>query len=101
MVHFTILTNGGVPMTDRELQHLSRSELLELLIAQMEENALLKLQLKSAMAQLEHKNIEILKAGSLAEAALKLNGIFQAADAAAKQYLDNVRRLADEGKLEL
>ena len=88
-------------MTDRELQHLSRTELLELLIAQMEENALLKLQLKSAMAQLEHKNIEILKAGSLAEAALELNGIFQAADAAAKQYLDNVRRLADEGKLEL
>ena len=88
-------------MTDRELQHLSRSELLELLIAQMEENALLKLQLKSAMAQLEHKNIQILKAGSLAEAALELNGIFQAADAAAKQYLDNVRRLADEGKLEL
>lgn len=88
-------------MTDRELQHLSRSELLELLIEQMEENALLKLQLKSAMAQLEHKNIQILKAGSLAEAALELNGIFQAADAAAKQYLDNVRRLADEGKLEL
>lgn len=87
-------------MTDRELQRLSRTELLELLIAQMEENALLKLQLKSAMAQLEHKNIEILKAGSLAEAALELNGIFQAADAAAKQYLDNVRRLADEGKLE-
>lgn len=87
-------------MTDRELQHLSRSELLELLIAQMEENALLKLQLKSAMAQLEHKNIDILKAGSLAEAALHLNHIFEAADAAAKQYLDNVRRLAGEGKLE-
>lgn len=88
-------------MTDRELQHLSRAELLELLIAQMEENALLKLQLKSAMAQLEHKNIEILKAGSLAEAALELNRVFEAADAAARQYLDNVRRLADEGKLEL
>jgi len=87
-------------MTDRELQHLSRSELLELLIAQMEENALLKLQLKSAMAQLEHKNIEILKAGSLAEAALRLNQVFEAADAAARQYLDNVRRLAEEGKLE-
>lgn len=87
-------------MTDRELQRLSRSELLELLIAQMEENALLKLQLKSAMAQLEHKNIEILKAGSLAEAALRLNQVFEAADAAARQYLDNVRRLAEEGKLE-
>lgn len=87
-------------MTDKELQHLSRAELLELLIEQMEENALLKLQLKSAMAQLEHKNIQILKAGSLAEAALQLNGIFEAADAAAKQYLDNVRRLAEEGKIE-
>lgn len=87
-------------MTDRELQHLSRTELLELLIEQMEENALLKLQLKSAMAQLEYKNIQILKAGSLAEAALQLNHVFEAADAAAKQYLDNVRRLADEGTLE-
>ncbi len=52
------------------------------------------------MAQLEHKNIEILKAGSLAEAALRLNQVFEAADAAARQYLDNVRRLAEEGKLE-
>lgn len=87
-------------MTDRELQHLSRAELLELLIAQTEENALLKLQLKSAMAQLENKNIQILKAGSLAEAALQLNQVFEAADAAAKQYLDNVRRLAADNKLE-
>lgn len=87
-------------MTDKELQHLSRTELLELLIEQMEENALLKLQLKSAMAQLEHKNIQILKAGTLAEAAVQLSGIFEAADAAAKQYLDNVRRLADKGLLE-
>lgn len=88
-------------MTDRELQQLSRAELLELLIDQMEENKLLKLQLNSVMAQLEHKNIQILKAGSLAEAALHLNHVFEAADAAAKQYLDNVRRLSEEGKLEV
>ena len=36
-------------------------------------------------------------AGSLAEAALKLNDVFEAADRAAQQYLENVRRMAEEG----
>lgn len=31
-----------------------------------------------------------------AEAALKLNGIFEAADKAARQYLENIRRQAPE-----
>lgn len=39
-------------MTDKELQRLSRTQLLELLMEQMEENRLLKLQLASTMAQL-------------------------------------------------
>ena len=35
-------------MTDKELKHLSRSELLEMLIAQMEENEKLKIDLEKA-----------------------------------------------------
>lgn len=48
------------------------------------------------------KEIELTEAGSIAEAALKLNGIFEAAQEAADQYLMNVRKLSeaqrDEGK---
>ena len=58
-------------MTDKELRRLSRSELLEMLIAQTEENSQLKIRLEQAEAQLRDRRIEIDKAGSLAEAALQ------------------------------
>ena len=46
-------------MTDKELRRLSRSELLEMLIAQTEENSQLKIRLKQAEAQLRDRRIEI------------------------------------------
>ena len=83
-------------MTDKELRCLSRSELLEMLIAQTEENSQLKIRLEQAEAQLRDRRIEIDKAGSLAEAALSLNGVFQAAEAAAQQYLENIQRISGQ-----
>lgn len=83
-------------MTDKELRRLSRSELLEMLIAQTEENDRLKIRLEQAEAQLRDRRIVIDKAGSIAEAALALNGIFQAAEAAAQQYLENIQRISGQ-----
>ena len=83
-------------MTDKELRRLSRSELLEMLIAQTEENSQLKIRLEQAEAQLRDRRIEIDKAGSLAEAALSLNGVFQAAEAAAQHYLENIQRISSQ-----
>lgn len=40
---------------------------------------------------MNERKIAITTSGSLAEAALKLNGIFEAADQAAAQYLDSLR----------
>ena len=34
--------------------------------------------------------------GSITEASLQLNGVFEAAQKACEQYLENVQRLADE-----
>ncbi len=83
-------------MTDKELKRLSRAELLEILLALVEENKKLKTCLEEAQSQLNNRQIMINKAGSIAEAALQLNGVFQAADAAAAQYLENIRRLGGE-----
>ena len=83
-------------MTDKELRRLSRSELLEMLIAQVEENDQLKNRLELAEAQLRDRKIAINNAGSLAEAALSLNGVFQAAEAAAQQYLENIERISSQ-----
>ena len=83
-------------MTDKELRRLSRRELLEMLIAQKAENEQLKTRLEQAEAQLRDRRIAIDKAGSLAEAALSLNGVFQAAEAAAQQYLENIQRISGQ-----
>lgn len=83
-------------MTDQELRKLSRADLLELLLEQSKENERLREQLKQAQEQLASRKIEIDNAGSIAEAALQLNGVFEAAEKAAAQYLENVRRLAEE-----
>lgn len=81
-------------MTDKELKKLNRAELLELLIEQMKENKRLQSELAAANERLEAHDIAIDEAGSIAEASLKLNGVFQAAQAAAAQYLENIRALS-------
>ena len=83
-------------MTDKELRRLSRGELLEMLLAKTEENEKLKTDLERAEKQLTDRNIAIHEAGSIAEAALALNGIFQAAEGAAQQYLENIQRLSSQ-----
>ena len=82
-------------MTDKELKKLKRIELLEMLIEQSKENEELKRQLEEANKKLESRDIMIKQSGSIAEAALKLNGVFEAAEKAAKQYLENVKRISD------
>lgn len=81
-------------MTEKELKRLSRSELLEMLIGQMEENERLKTALEQARKKAESRQIAIDRAGSIAEAALALNSVFDAAEEAAAQYLENIRRLS-------
>lgn len=76
-------------MATRELKRLSRKQLLQLLIAQMEEN-------RDLRRKLENRQLIMENTGTLAEAALKLSGIFEAADAAAQIYLESVERIALE-----
>lgn len=83
-------------MTDRELKRLSRAELLELLLAQTEENEKLKKQIAQMRAQLEDRRILLDEAGSIAEAAMRLSGVFEAAETAAARYLENIKRLSGE-----
>ena len=81
-------------MTEKELRGLSRAELLELLIAQSKQNQLLQQQLDEATAKLEARELTINNAGSIAEASLQLSGVFEAAQAASEQYLQNIQRLS-------
>ncbi len=83
-------------MSKREWKKLSRGDLLELLLEQVRENKRLQAELDQAREQLASREIVLEQAGSIAEAALRLNGVFEAAQRAADQYLENVRRIAGE-----
>lgn len=76
-----------------ELKKLRRVELLELLLEERQENEELRRQVEKLEEQLADRNIEVTTAGTLAEAALRLNGVFEAADKAAVQYLENIHHM--------
>lgn len=84
-------------MKEKDLRKLGRTELLEMLIAQSKEVMRLQAELDEAnhkldeaRKKLEDRNIVISNAGSIAEAALQINGVFDTAQQAAQQYLDNL-----------
>ena len=81
-------------MTDKELKRLSRGEFLEMLIQQSKELERLRKQLDAAQTALQNREIAITNAGSIAEAALQLNGVFTAAQDACQQYIENICHLS-------
>lgn len=78
-------------MTARELKKLTRTELLEMLLQQVEENESLRRELEEARAALTDRSIVHETSGSIAEAALKLSGVFDQAQQAADDYLESIR----------
>ena len=85
----------------KESRRLKRAELLEMLIEQSKEVESLKKQVAELQQQLADRTIQMEKMGTMAEAALALNNIFKAADEAASQYIDSIKRMEQEKNVEL
>lgn len=83
-------------MTDKELKRLTRTELLELLLAQTRESEQMKERLYDAQMKLAERQLRISEAGDLAHAMLAVNGVMDAAQAAAQQYLENIAAMERE-----
>lgn len=81
-------------MTNREFKQLKREELIEI-IYQLQLEAKKMVAANDALRlELEERKSKLKKAGSIAEAALTMNNVFQAAQAAADQYLEEIRTAA-------
>lgn len=80
-------------MTEGDLKKLNRAELLAMLISITQRCDKLEAELQDAYERLDGRDIEVSRAGTLAEAALKINKIFEAADQAGAQYLANLQRM--------
>ena len=83
-------------MTEKELQKLTRQDLLQLLLEAERENESLRRELATLRSEAEDKRLLLDKVGSIAEASLLLNGVFSAAQDAADQYILNVKRVCEE-----
>lgn len=77
-------------MTDKEFKKLSRSELIDIIYEVQSREQQLQERLDKTIRQLTSKEIKIAEAGSIADAVIGLSRIFETAQKAADQYLDQV-----------
>lgn len=80
-------------MTEKELKRLSRKELLQMMLLQAEENERLREELEQLKTQLNETEITAKQAGSIAEAAMEIHKVFDAAQAAANTYLHSIQQM--------
>lgn len=90
-----MIYKGGF-MDNKELRKMNRKELLEIILAQTKRIEDLELEIKKVKGELNSKKIEIEEAGNIAEAALKLNKVFETAEIAAEQYIKAIKNKEDK-----
>jgi len=81
-------------MKNKDLRKLGRKDLLEIILEQTKRIEELENELENAKKELADKRVVLKETGSLAEASLKLSGIFKSIDEAAEIYMTNVKELA-------
>lgn len=79
------------PQTEKDLRRLSRKDLIDIIYELRKQEQVLREELEQARQALDQRDILLAESGSIAEAALKLNHVFEAAQAAADQYLQSVK----------
>lgn len=81
---------------NKKLKKMSRQELVELLLAQSKAMDEMTIELAKKDELLKERNIKILESGSIAEASLKINEVFESCQKACDQYLDSIKKLQEE-----
>ena len=77
-------------MTDKELKRLGRAELIDIIFELQKQCDAYTEQNRELQEKLEKRELYLSEAGSIAEASLQINGVFEAAQAAADQYLQSI-----------
>jgi hypothetical protein len=85
-------------MKEQSVRRLSRKELLEILVTQSKQIEELEAKLQDAQRQLERRELILQEAGTMAEAAMKLNHLFEDADAACRQYVESFQAMVKQNQ---
>lgn len=85
-------------MTDKELKKLHRTDLLDLIYEMKKTELELRQELQNAESRLQAREYAVQEAGSIAAAALSLNGVFESAQRAADDYLAQIQENSEEAQ---
>jgi cell division septum initiation protein DivIVA len=78
-------------MTDKEFKKLRRSELIEIIYELQKREEALNEEMVGLKAKLGEKELKISESGSLAEATARINGLFEAAQKTADDYIEQIK----------
>lgn len=85
-------------MAEKELKKMNRAELIEIIYALQKSEEALKTENDVLKEKLDDKIVKIEKSGSIAEAVLVLNNIFQKAQDTADEYVQSVQSAQESAK---
>lgn len=85
-------------MTDKEFRKLKRGDLIAIIYEYQKRQEELVKEIGELRAQLESKNLKINKAGSIAEAVVGLDLLFETAQKTADDYIEQVRLANEEAE---
>lgn len=85
-------------MRSKDCRHYSRRELIEIIYELERREQRLERKLEKAREKLKDRTMRVEQAGSLAEVAAVMAGLFDAADETASLYLAGVQRHAERSR---
>ena len=83
-------------MDEKLLKKLSKKELINKVIEQQEILEKQKMTIEEMEKEIQDRHIKLDKAGTIAEATVLLNGVIEATEKAAAQYLENIEKLSGD-----
>lgn len=82
-------------MTDKEFRKLRRSALIEIIYEYQRREQEMNNEIESLKEQLSSKELKIAEAGSIAEAVVQLNELFETAQKTADDYIAQIKKKYD------
>lgn len=80
-------------MKQKELKKMTRYELIEIIYELEKQNQSLQQELNTANQKLQERAILIEESGSIAEAALRMNHVFESVQQAVTDYVNNMKQI--------
>ena len=85
-------------MTDKEFKKLKRSDLISIIYEYQKKQDELMAEIDSIRTELDEKRIKISNAGSIAEAVVGLDRLFETAQQTADDYLAQVKSMVEDAE---